>query len=594
MKETADFVRTKLLPEVTKISDWGQKNLPQITTGVAGLTAALVTHKAATLVAELASKGWTVATLAQAAAQKTLNLVMAAGPIGLMTTAIVGVAAAMAAWQLATNDAKESVDALTTEERELMQTADEAAQAFRDQRDATNEALGGITSQMDHVGDLANELIGLGDASGYVQEKDQARAEFIIGQLNEALGTEYSMVGGVIQKYDELTNSISDVIRAKLANSLVEAANADYVTAIQNEASALENLNLKEQDYRAQLDITQRKEQEYSDAVTQYNNALDACRTENDYRALGGLLNTMSAKQVALEAEKTILDEKKTAYDQAALDYGTYHNTIANYEEAQTAVLEGNYQKAVDILAQKGGAYGTYSEKVDAETAKVLATLYKEAIDAGLEAQRMKENFENGVDGYTEEMVAEAEQGYQDALDAYANAYADAEGVGEDMGSGLSAGMENKRSSLVSKAKSLVSGIISAMRQEADSHSPARKTVDFGEDVGEGAEVGIENKTDDVAKAAQKQAATMIDAYNSQEVASQNALRNIAERRSTVTAANQRAAATANSAILNNILAALERGQIITIDGRQLVGATAGQMDTTLGQRRVLAARGAL
>ena len=45
---------------------------------------------------------------------------------------------------------------------------------------------------------------------------------------------------------------------------------------------------------------------------------------------------------------------------------------------------------------------------------------------------------------------------------------------------------------------------------------------------------------------------------------------------------------------LDLILAAIERGQIITIDGKQLIGATADGYDTALGQRRVLATRGAL
>ena len=45
---------------------------------------------------------------------------------------------------------------------------------------------------------------------------------------------------------------------------------------------------------------------------------------------------------------------------------------------------------------------------------------------------------------------------------------------------------------------------------------------------------------------------------------------------------------------LDKILAAIERGQVLTIDGTALVGATAGRYDSTLGQRRALAARGAL
>ena len=45
---------------------------------------------------------------------------------------------------------------------------------------------------------------------------------------------------------------------------------------------------------------------------------------------------------------------------------------------------------------------------------------------------------------------------------------------------------------------------------------------------------------------------------------------------------------------LDKILKAIERGQILTIDGNALVGATANSMNSALGQRRILAERGAV
>ena len=45
---------------------------------------------------------------------------------------------------------------------------------------------------------------------------------------------------------------------------------------------------------------------------------------------------------------------------------------------------------------------------------------------------------------------------------------------------------------------------------------------------------------------------------------------------------------------LDRILEAVERGQILTIDGNALVGATAARMDNALGNRRALSARGAI
>jgi hypothetical protein len=45
---------------------------------------------------------------------------------------------------------------------------------------------------------------------------------------------------------------------------------------------------------------------------------------------------------------------------------------------------------------------------------------------------------------------------------------------------------------------------------------------------------------------------------------------------------------------LDKILSAIERGQVLMLDGKQLVGHTASMYDNTLGQRRALVARGAL
>lgn len=597
MKKVADFIRTKLLPALTSAGGWVKQNLPQITAVVAGLAAAIVVYKVSVLAAELAAKGLTVATLAQAAAQKVLNAVMRAGPFGLVATAVIGLTAAFAALNMATREAEEPVDVLTEAERELMAAADETAKAFRDQQAATQETFGGITAEMGHVSDLATELQGLADASGRVKEKDQERAAFILNELNNALGTEYQMTGGVIQQYDELKTSIDAVIQAKLANSLLEAGNADYIAAIQNEAGALENLNLKEQDYQNQLSITDQKRQELVQAEAEYAAAraayAESYSVEAEREMIAAAAN-VGAKRQALNDEEAILAEKKTAYDQSAADYSNYYNTIKNYEEAQTAALSGNYDKTVELLTDKSAVYGTYSEKVDEETAQVLNALKKEAIDAGLEAQRTKKNFEDGVDGYTEEMVKEAEDSYQRALDAYADAYADAESVGDDMGDGLSDGLENNRLGLYAKAKNMVSGIIAAMREAADSHSPSRKTIAFGEDMGEGAEIGIENTTGDVERAATRQASAILDAYSSQEVAGQKALRHVADQQSARQITGQMAAATANGPVLDRILAAIEKGQVLLLDGNTLVGATAGKMDNTLGQRQVMVGRGAL
>ena len=409
LEDIAEYIRKDVLPAIEKAGKWVKKNLPAIKGGLVGVASAMVAFKVASVATTVAQKGLKKAVLATTVAQKALALAQAATPWGLLATAAVGVTAALVAYKIATQEAEKPVEVLTEEELKLIEASRETAEAFREQKKATDEALSDVSANMAHTQDLAEELMGLADASGKVQKQDQARAKFILDELNKALGTEYKMVDGIIQKYDELEGSIKDVILAKTANSLVEAANADYVEAIKAESEAFQAVVNTEEAYTAQIEKTKTAKQDYLAFNQEYLDNLLEGNYENNEAQQSLDQNRLAKLFANWQAEEGYLTEKKTAYDEATANYGMYYNTINSYEEAQQAVLEGNYQKAVDILAKKGGSYGTYSDKVDAETAKVLDTLYKEAVDAGLKAELTKKNFENGVDGYTKEMVTEAE-----------------------------------------------------------------------------------------------------------------------------------------------------------------------------------------
>ena len=594
LENIAEYIRKTVIPAIEKISKWVKKNMPAIKTGLVGVAAAMVAFKVASIAATVAQKGLKGAIMASTVAQKALALAQAATPWGLIITAVAGLAAALVKLNIEAQKATGAGEVLTEQEKELMETAKEAADAFQEQKKATKEALQGITANMGYVSDLSDELFTLADASGKVAEEDQARAKFILNEMNEALGTEYEMLDGVIQQYGTLTSSIKEVMQTKLANSLLEASESDYLSAREEQTRALEAVSLRYEEYQAQLDQTKKVENDYETFAKEYReNITSGMYTFNQIgKAIDDI--RLANLQAKLDNEKGLLAETETAYNEAALNYGSHYETIAIYEEAQQAMLEGNYQKTVDMLSEKGGAYGQYSDKVDEETAKVLDTLYEEAVDAGLKANLAKKNFENGVDGYTQEMVDEAEKGYQEALDVYANAYADAESVGEDLGDGLSGGLENKRSGLLAKARSLVAGIINAMRTEADSHSPARKTIDFGEDMGEGAEIGIENKTEDVKRSASRQVAAVIEAYQNPKDVGQRVFRSVADQQAARYAAGHTPVTSDNGPMLERILNAIEEGHVLILDGDAVVGGTAAKMDNALGRRRALASRGAL
>lgn len=595
LKKMIDYVRNSVLPALTSAGNWIASNLPAIKAGLAGVVASLVAFEVASISATVAQNGLKSAIMATTAAQKIMDAATKATPWGLVATAVAGVVTALALYADANKDAAENVGALTTEERELLEATNETAQAIRDQAEAADKQAQDGMAYMNHIQDLADELYDLAGASGVVKEKDKERAEFILGELNTALGTEFEMAGNMVSKYWELKDAITAAMEAKKANILLDAYAEAYAESIRKSNELLQNAALTQKDYEAQLAITKQAEKEYTDMLEEASMRRAAAKTREEQQALAYYNFTVENLQNAWEKEKGILAEKETAWNESQALYQENVEAINSYELAQSAVLQENYETAIAILSKKGTSYTNFADDVDDATADVLNTLQKEAIDAGIKAEQFKREFERGADGYTKEMVDEAEKGYKDALDEFSSAYADAYDVGEDLGAGMAAGSESKRGSLISKAKSLVNGFIAAARKAADSHSPSRKMIAFGEDLGEGAEIGLENKTKSIVATAKDQMAQLLKAYAApQDVPGQAVYRDVQQRNYRTQAQSYQASMGDTAAKLDKILAAIERGQVLTIDGDQLVGATADRIDNKLGQRRQLAARGAL
>lgn len=502
MEDITDYIRNDLIPNLTKLARWFGDNREMIIATITTATAALGAFKVASYSAELAEKGLTIATVAHESAQKMLNLTMAAAPYMLVVSAIAALTAGTIAYLKEIEREIEEAKELNEEQQALVDSTNATTEAIKAQNDSFTESASGILSQMDYVSKLSDELLRLAGENGKVKEADEARVKFILNELNEALGTEYSMVDGVIQQYGKLKDTIYETIEAKKANLLLENYNEQYVEALKNENQALQDVNSSYDAYMEQMALSNQKKAEYTEEYEALSAKEEAARETNSWVVSLYYQKEMERIQGLIDAEDEKTKKLKENYDTAAENYAGYTNDIQRYEEASAAILQGNYEDAIDILDGKGIAYGEYADTVDAETAKVLDTLYSEAIQTGIEAERIKTNFKNGVKGYTKEMVNESEKAHNDALKKWEDAYDEAHGIGGDMGDGLKEGLQSKKLGLLDKAKSLIKSIWSAMRKEADSHSPSRKTMALGGDMGAGLEIGMEKSTDDVVKSA--------------------------------------------------------------------------------------------
>ena len=137
--------------------------------------------------------------------------------------------------------------------------------------------------------------------------------------------------------------------------------------------------------------------------------------------------------------------------------------------------------------------------------------------------------------------------------------------------------------------KKIGDSVVKGFKKIFDIHSPSRVMAGIGELLDEGLAVGI---TDNAAKPVQALGSLSDDMID--EASNLNGL--TLERRM-VHAFNPNTTAAPVAGLsekLDQIYKAILRGQVIMLDGKTLVGSTADRYDTELGQRRVLAERGAL
>nr|DAQ28745.1 MAG TPA: minor tail protein [Caudoviricetes sp.] len=565
------YIRSTLLPTLEKVSKWALKNGPQLIGVATGLTTAMAAYKTGALAAKVVTSDLTKVVLGAEKAQKLLNLAQAATPWGLAVAGAAAVVAGLAALSAAQMRANESTSALTAEEQSLCDSAREAASAFETQRAAVQESMSGIESQFDRTEELASELLRLAGASGQVAESDQARAAVILGELNDALGTEYKMINGQIQAYSDLRDSVEDLIAAKRAEAMLSVNEDAYKTALANHKALYEAMTLAEKDYQAQMQET------------------EAARERNlDAMANGDLQQQINAAATLREMQR-IEEQKRQAWLQSVADFGACKAEESKYQAASAAAYRRDYERVEQILDDAGYAHEELADIIKDSLDKSSSKLANSAVEAAVYAKYLRTNFENGVAGFTEPMVQEAEETAAELWKQLSNTPDKALKFGQDVGDGMVKGMESKRKSVYDTAESIANGMFRRLRAVTQTHSPSRRMEGVFRDIWAGAEVGTEKSekpilahTQDLAeKLLNIDAAARMPALALQRITQQDQAARVA--------AYQAAFAVPGtplgdlSAKLDLILAAIDRGQIIALDGDQIVGGTVDRVNARLG-----------
>ena len=419
----------------------------------------------------------------------------------------------------------------------------------------------------------------LADASGNVREADRARADVILGLLNDALGTEYTMVNGQIQAYDELKTSVEELIETKRMEALMDAYKSDYTEALKAQKDAANAAAVAYKDYAIQQDVVNEK----TEALTA---AQEAAVRNGDNASAQRVIQL----QRDLDQEEKSLDEKKAAWEELSGAVDTYTGTIRQYEEALMAAQQGDSEEVQRILSQEATAYADHADNVAQTMERTRLIMRQAAIDAGENAEETRRNWENGVEGYTEDMVKEAEDSAAKMLAAYNNVYGEAEGIGKDFGSGMISGMESKRGPLYDTVGSIVQGVFSRTRAVAQTHSPSKRMEKVFEDIWAGGVVGTEQSRKPLLASTSETIDKMMSIC--EEDARPAAQLHAVSNRAAASAAYQQSQVVAGySAKLDAILSAIQAGQVLLLDGNTMVGGTINEYNARLGGVKITSDR---
>lgn len=158
---------------------------------------------------------------------KALNATMGLSPVGAVAIGVGALTTAVVALKLAHKDEETELDRINKAYEEEKEKLDDARQAMNDMKNTFDDRAVSISNETQRTKDLWNELDKLTDSTGRVQDKDKEHAQYILGELNEALGTEYELTGNQIKGYQELADQIDEVIAKKEAEQLIDSYSAD-------------------------------------------------------------------------------------------------------------------------------------------------------------------------------------------------------------------------------------------------------------------------------------------------------------------------------------------------------------------------------
>lgn len=392
---------------------------------------------------------------------------------------------------------------LTDEQLEFIERTNELTASWNDAKASFADSAGTILTQTQNTQALWKELQTLTTETGYVRDADKERAEYILGQLSEALGTEYTLTGNQIGRYQEMTETINKMIEAKEAEALLSAFQEKNTAAVEEYGQAMSDVLENEEAYRDAIAKREAADRAVADAEAQVAAATKKSAIEQD-AAQRALEAANDAQEAAYKQTKEII---KT-YEEADAVVDELSGTMETYRKATEAMYKGNYAEVIAYTTKSADLERRNLEQKKVWNQEDLAaykTLQEQKV---AEWQRAQRKLEEGNENYSKEQVARILKEAEDMASVYVSQRISMERagkeVGEALGTGMEKGLESAGARVEAKARRQMQNAIKAMKYEAQIASPSKVTTQFGEYLDLGLIRGMGNRESEAERKARE------------------------------------------------------------------------------------------
>lgn len=292
------------------------------------------------------------------------------------------------------------VEDLTEEIQELTSSLENNTNAYKANVQSIKDTYESQMVEAEYAENLVNQLGTLVDANGRVKAGNEERADFILNELNNALGLELSRNGELITKngeivnsYKELQGSIQETIDARKKEAEETAITELYKESIKEEISARRELNKlvdtqkKAQEEYNKIVASGKKEWELTDeekqALENYIDITDACTTAQN-NLNGAQEDTAYYSQLMTD---TIVDNTKTI-----------SNEMINQGQISSEKLQDMAKNNYDIWKQNFDNLEPLTQSAMLAQSTTLDTWSHQLQEKWAEmAQNSGENFMRGI-----------------------------------------------------------------------------------------------------------------------------------------------------------------------------------------------------